>query len=170
MLATTKELIACQFEAALCMLRFCVDLCPNEAWQKAVANRPFSQTVFHTLFFTDYYLEPRDETIPDQPFHRENAEFFGDYEQIQPVEPTSTYERREIERYLAFCREKAIRVVSAETEESLCAPADFKRRQCSRAELHVYNMRHIQHHAAQLSLRLRLDHGTDVPWVGHEWR
>jgi hypothetical protein len=40
----------------------------------------------------------------------------------------------------------------------------------SRAELYVYNLRHIQHHAAQLSLRLRLDHGVNIAWVGSGWR
>jgi hypothetical protein len=40
----------------------------------------------------------------------------------------------------------------------------------SRAELHVYNIRHIHHHAAQLSLRLRLDTGRGVDWVGSGWR
>jgi len=37
----------------------------------------------------------------------------------------------------------------------------------SRAELHIYNIRHIQHYAAQLSLRLRLDTEVDIPWVSH---
>jgi hypothetical protein len=40
----------------------------------------------------------------------------------------------------------------------------------SRAELHIYNIRHIQHHAGQLSLRLRLETGEGVDWVGSGWR
>ena len=40
----------------------------------------------------------------------------------------------------------------------------------SRAELYVYNTRHLQHHAAQLSLRLRLDAGVHTPWFGGGWR
>jgi hypothetical protein len=51
----------------------------------------------------------------------------------------------------------------------LAGPSGFRRRKCSRAELHVYNVRHIQHHAAQLILRLRLDTDVDVPWVGQAW-
>jgi len=41
----------------------------------------------------------------------------------------------------------------------LAGQSGFHRRKCSGAELHVYNIRHVQHHAAQLSLRLRLDGG-----------
>ena len=33
----------------------------------------------------------------------------------------------------------------------------------------VYSIRHIQHHAAQLSLRIRLDHQIDTPWVRTGW-
>jgi len=39
----------------------------------------------------------------------------------------------------------------------------------TRAKLHVVNIRHIQHHAAQLSLRLRLDHQEDIPWFSSRW-
>jgi hypothetical protein len=46
----------------------------------------------------------------------------------------------------------------------------FARRTFSRAELYAYNTRHIQHHAAQLSLRLRIDAGVDIPWIGLGWR
>ena len=72
--------------------------------------------------------------------------------------------------YGTFCREKASATIGEETEQTLCAEARFPRRNCSRAELHVYNIRHIQHHAAQLTLRLRLDTDVDVPWIGSGWR
>ena len=39
----------------------------------------------------------------------------------------------------------------------------------SRTELHVYNIRHLQHHAAQMILRLRLDHAIDFPWHKSGW-
>ena len=32
-----------------------------------------------------------------------------------------------------------------------------------------FTFRHIQHHAAQLSLRLRMDDNTDVRWVKRGW-
>ena len=84
-------------------------------------------------------------------------------------EPVGTYSKEQITTYLRFCREKAIAVLAAETEESLAAPARFGR-PISRLELHVYNIRHVQHHAAQLILKLRLEAGVDIPWVGSGWR
>jgi hypothetical protein len=71
---------------------------------------------------------------------------------------------------MEHCRKKASAVIASETSDTLSAPCGFERRGFSRAELHVYNIRHIQHHAAQLSLRLRLDAKQDIPWIGSGWR
>jgi len=38
-----------------------------------------------------------------------------------------------------------------------------------RVEVHIYNVRHIQHHAAQLILRLRRDHKQGIPWFKSGW-
>jgi hypothetical protein len=170
MIETSKRLIASQFEASLGTISHCVARCPDDLWNAPVAKYPFCQVAFHTLFFADFYLGRDAESLRQQPFHLANPNFFGDYEQLQDREPESLYERPEIEAYLDFCRGKAVATIAAETEESLCAPAKFARRNFSRAELHVCNIRHIQHHAAQLILRLRLDSDVDIPWLGAGWR
>jgi hypothetical protein len=170
MLDTFKTLLQRQFEAAFCTIYICIDRCPDEAWDAPVGNLAFCQVVFHTLFFADFYLCESDEAIRQQRFHRDNAEFFRDYEEFQPRKQQLLYDRPGILRYLEHCRRKANDVVAAETEATLQGPSGFARRDCTRAEVHVYNIRHIQHHAAQLSLRLRLDFGEDIPWVSHGWR
>jgi hypothetical protein len=80
------------------------------------------------------------------------------------------YEKAFVLSYLGHIRRKARETISEETAEVLAGPSGFHWRECSRAELHVYNIRHVQHHAAQLSLRLRLDAGVEIPWVSHAWR
>jgi hypothetical protein len=84
--------------------------------------------------------------------------------------PVRLYEKAWIKIYLQFCRKKAVDVAHAETAESLASPAGFPRQSFSRAELHVHNIRHIQHHAAQLSMRLRIDSQQDVPWFRSGWK
>jgi len=170
MIETVKRLIVSQYEASLCTLAHCVARCPDHLWNTRVAKYPFCQVAFHTLFFADYYLGPDAESLRQQPFHLANPDLFGDYEQLQEREPESLYDKLQIETYLAFCRAKAAATITAETGEDLDAPARFARRNFSRAELHVYNIPHIQHHAAQLILRLRLDTGVDIPWIGAGWR
>jgi hypothetical protein len=170
MIETVKQLIVSQFEASLCTLAHCVAKCPDAVWNAPVAKYPFCQVAFHTLFFADFYLGPDAESLRGQSFHLENPVLFGDYEQLQDREPESLYERPQIVTYLDFCRRKAATTIAAETAESLCAPAKFPRRNFSRAELHIYNMRHIQHHAAQMIMRLRLDTDVDIPWIGAGWK
>lgn len=169
-LDTFKELIANQFEAAFCTLNLCIDRCPEIAWEAPVANHKFCQVVFHTLFFADFYLGPNEGSFRKQPFHHDHADLFRDYEEFEDREPTLLYDKPSTKTYLEHCRQKASETIGSETAESLAARAGFARRTFSRAELHVYNIRHIQHHAAQLSLRLRLDAQQDIPWIGSGWR
>lgn len=169
MFETLRSLLHHQYEAALCTLNVCVERCPEALWNAPVAHYPFSQVVFHTLFFADVYLETDETSFRNQPFHLENAAFFADYEQLEDREPVSVYDRPSIRRYVQHCREKVGRVLKDETKETLAGPCGFARRNFSRAELHVYNIRHIQHHGAQLILRLRLDSKVDIPWVGSGW-
>ena len=170
MLEIVKKLLANQFEAALCTLGLCIDRCPDAAWDGKVGNLVFCQVAFHTLFYTDFYLGADEASFRRQPFHRANGDFFRDYEEFEDRAPVLRYERPAVKAYLNHCRNKATDVIAAETTSSLEAPCGFPRRNMSRSELHVYNMRHVQHHAAQLSLRLRLDHGESIPWVGSGWR
>ncbi len=170
MLDTVRELIANQLEAALCTLNACIDRCPETAWNARVGNLKFCQVAFHTLFYADFYLGTNEESFRRQPFHRDNERSFGVYEEFEDRPPQSLYDKAFIKNYLAHCRNKAAAVIAAETADTLTARSGFERLKFSRAELHVYNIRHIQHHAAQLGLRLRLDVHEAVPWVGSGWR
>ena len=169
MLATWREMTLNQFEAAFCMLHTCIERCPQAAWDAPVVNLAFCQAVFHTLFCADYYLGETPDALRQQPFHRDNEDFFRNYEELQDRKPELLYDKPSIRAYLQHCRDKAAEVITAECEESLEPPSGFGRREFSRAELHVYNIRHIQHHAAQLSLRLRVDDGVEIPWIGSGW-
>jgi hypothetical protein len=169
-LETVKQLITNQFEAAASTLNACIDICPEAGWNGPVVNYKFCQAVFHTLFYADYYLGVTDEDFRKEPFHRENAHVFRDYEELEPRPPVLLYEKPWIKTYLQYCRQRCHDVVGAETAESLMAKTKFPRKDFSRAELHVYNIRHIQHHAAQLIMRLRLDFQSDVPWFRSGWK
>jgi hypothetical protein len=170
MLDVFKQLIANQFEGVLCMLAACVQRCPDDRWNEPVANLKFCQAVFHALFYTDVYLGRNYASLRDQPFHREHAAVFGDYEEREDRPPQALYDKPFITAYLQHCRAKAARVIADETAESLARRPGFDWLPCPRAEVHVYNIRHVHHHAAQLSLRLRLDTGDGIPWVGSGWR
>lgn len=172
MVDTLKELLAHQYEAALCTLNLAIERCPDAGWNGPVANWKFCQAAFHVVFFADVYLQPSDDVdaLKRQAFHVAHAADFRDYEELEDRAQVLLYEKAFVRRYLQEVRRKARETIARESAEVLAGPSGFRRRQCSRAELHVYNIRHVQHHAAQLSLRLRLDAGVDIPWVSHAWK
>jgi hypothetical protein len=172
MLDTLKELLVHQFEASLCTLHLAIVRCPEAAWNQPVANLRFCQAAFHAAFFGDVYLQPDDDVdaVKRQPFHLAHAADFGDYDEFKDAPQTLLYEKPFVLAYVQFVRGKAQETIARESAEVLAGGSGFRWRKCSRAELHVYNIRHIQHHAAQLSLRLRLDAAVDIPWVGHAWK
>src|SRR5205809_1195845 len=171
-LPTLKELLAHQYEASLSTLNLCIARCPDASWDERVAKWKFCQAAFHTVFFADVYLQPSDdvEAFKRQPFHLEHKDVFRDYEEMEDRPQVLLYEKPFVLSYLQQVRRKAQETIARESAEVLAGPSGFAWRKCSRAELHVYNIRHIQHHAAQLSLRLRLDAEVDIPWVSHAWK
>ncbi|CAN5507392.1 hypothetical protein BH09PLA1_BH09PLA1_20100 [soil metagenome] len=171
-LNTLKEVLAHQYEASLSTLHLAVARCPDACWNERVAKWKFCQAAFHTVFFGDVYLQPSDDVdaFKRQPFHLEHKDIFRDYEEMEDRPQVLLYDKPFVLSYLQQVRTKAQETIARESADVLAGPSGFSWRKCSRAELHVYNIRHIQHHAAQLSLRLRLDAEIDVPWVSHAWK
>ena len=171
-LDTLKQLLTHQYEGSLSALNLCVARCPERNWDERVANWKFCQTAFHVVMFTDLYLQPTDdvEAFKGQAFHVEHKADFREYEELEDRPQVLLYEQPFVLSYLQHVRHKARETIARESAEVLAGPSGFHWRKCSRAELHVYNIRHVQHHAAQLSLRLRLDAGVDIPWVSHAWK
>lgn len=170
MLEAYKQLVTRQFEASLCMVGSCMEQCPESAWDAPVCNLKFCQAVFHVLFFTDLYLDKSIESQREQPFHVARTDVFRDYEELIERKQQLMYDRPTMREYLQHCRTKSVVVLGNETEASLNEQAGFEWIRFNRAELHAYNIRHIQHHAAQLSLKLRMDCGKNIAWVGTGWR
>ena len=154
-----------QFEAALSTLGQAMSTCPDAAWHESHGDYPFSQVVFHTLFFTDYYFERSPESFRSQVFHRAHADLFRDYEELEPRLPQNTYDRTACGEYLQFCMNKVATVIAADTEDTLHGPSGFENRPFTRGELYVYMIRHVQHHAAQLGLRVQSLTGRELDWV-----
>lgn len=151
------------------MLRSCIDQCSDDRWQAPVAQITFDQAVFHTLFFTDVYLGRTLEEAKRQEFHLEHRETFADYEEIGGGLQQAHYDKPFSVVYLDHCRDKARRVLTSETPSDLNARPGFEWLKFSRLETHLYNLRHVQHHAGALSLCIRLDAGGGIPWAGSGW-
>jgi hypothetical protein len=163
-----QRILTRQFEAALCMMGQCLEACPPARWSEKIALRTFGETAYHTLFFVDYYLAPAEETFELSEFHRRGGD-----ERVERI--SRGLSKPETLEMLAACRENVVRTISAESTERLAGPSGFAARKFSRGELHIYNLRHVQHHTGQLVAHLRrsdekLQHFQELPWIGSGWK
>ena len=85
MLSIYRQATTSQFIAALTTLKKCVEQCPEQLWDAPVVNLKYCQVVFHALFFTDVYLGPNLDALRAQVFHRDNPDFFADYEETENI-------------------------------------------------------------------------------------
>lgn len=167
MLDYFKQSLANQYQASLCMLNRCLSACPPKHWESKIAQGTFRWVVYHTLFFADLYLSPNNELFELRELHQHG----GDEREPAPAPGLS---KEQSLAYLEFCRHKSIESVSSETAESLQGPSGFFWYEISRGEMHLVNIRHIQHHTGQLSAFLRriddrFKDRTALGWVGSGW-
>ncbi len=164
------DIVDKQFGAALCTLKYCFDKCPVDEWQKTHGDYPFSQVVYHTLFYTDLYLSTSLEAFKAQAFHQLNPALFKDYEELSDRLPVNLYSKDECLSYLRHCTDTCALVLSDKDDDDLYGRPLLRPELGTRLELHLYSLRHIQHHAAQLGLRLQLITGKELPWFWTGWK
>lgn len=164
-----KTILSGQFEASLAMLKQCMTLCKPEHWEGMIVNRSFQKNAYHTLFFTDLYLSPREEAFELRDLHRS-----GGWTEPDEEAPRIGLPKEETVEYANICRAKVLETMRTESAASLEGPSGFSWLPLSRGELHLYNIRHIQHHTGQLSAYLRrvdpeLKDSDALDWVNTGW-
>lgn len=148
-----------QFGAAIDMLENALVACPDELWGDRSQRPEFWYVVYHTLFFLDYYLsDSPDGFAPPAPYTLDELDPAG-------LLPDRVYTRDELRTYLEHGRQKCRATIGALTDARARAPSGFERLDVSVSELLLYNMRHVQHHAAQLNLILRQQIDSAPAWV-----
>jgi DinB superfamily len=155
-----KEVLWRQFGAAIDMLENAVEACPDELWGDRSRNPEYWYLVYHTLFWLDYYLaDPVEDFAPPAPFTLDEMDPAG-------VLPDRVYTKGELLAYLRHGREKCRATIGAMTDEKARGARRFGSCEGSFAELLLDNLRHVQHHAAQLNLILRQQTDSAPRWVG----
>jgi hypothetical protein len=152
-----------QFGAAIDMLENALVACPAPLWTQRLWSVPSDHSLppefaefwfitYHTLFWLDLYLSGsrEEEFAPPAPFT---------WAELDPtwVLPERPYTKEELHAYLAATRRKCRVTLVALTDERACQAVEYpwaEGQAVSFLELQLYNMRHVQEHAAQLNLFL----------------
>lgn len=156
-----------QFGAAIDMLENAIVACPDPVWSDP-SQRPewpekdvvgYWYLVYHTLFWLDYYLSDDLKGFkPPPPFTLDEMDPAG----LLPERP---YTKEELLAYLEHGRRKCRATIQALDETRGFQTKAATREGTNAAELLLHNMRHVQHHTAQLNLIMRQKVGVNVGWV-----
>jgi hypothetical protein len=151
-----------QFGATIDMLENALLACPSTHWNGRLWSdhsdpslppeyAAFWSITHHTLFWLDLYLTGSLEGFaPPTPFI---------LDELEParVLPELPYSKEELHAYLVHLRKKCRTTIAELSDEKAHQQVDFHwvgEKPISFLELHLYNMRHVQEHAAQLNLFL----------------
>lgn len=159
-----KAAIWSQFGAAIQTLDDLLRACPAELWRRRIWRdgeqeaqlSEFWYVAYHALFWLDLYLYGAEEGFaPPAPFALIEME--------RPYRlPDPPYTKEQVRAYLEHGRRTCRATVAALTDEKARRRCTFAWGEVTYLELLLYNMRHVQEHAAQLSLFLGLS-GRAVP-------
>jgi hypothetical protein len=150
-----------QYHAALKMLKQTVDQCPDSLWAIQGESPAFWRVAYHTLFFTHLYLQPGVDAFRPWKHAHDKCQDLDPVPQSTIGEP---YTRVQILEYWQVCDAMVDAAVDGlDLEASECG---FPWYQLPKLDHQINNIRHIQHHAALLSGRLRAAVGADIRWVG----
>ncbi|PWT99135.1 MAG: hypothetical protein C5B52_11135 [Bacteroidetes bacterium] len=164
MLDELKDCLWKNFAASIDMLSNAIEFCSDEQWN---SNKKFFYISYHCAVFLDYYL-----TIPPYKFSSPLPYTLTEAENIPPdavddVVPDKHYSKKDLIDYIQYSREKLRKLIKGLTEENINSKwlvnsndLNLDLASSSSMELSIlgilfYNLRHTQHHAAQLNLLLR---------------
>ncbi len=161
-----QETVASQYHATLKMLGKAIELCPEPLWLAASGVSPnrYWHIAYHALFYTHFYLAPRESEFVPWLHHRAEYNFLG----AVPWRPDEAhiadapYTQPELLTYLEFCHSEVDRQTAV---LDLDAPSGFHWLPFNKLELQLYNIRHTAHHTGQLAERLRSQVSLGLPWV-----
>jgi hypothetical protein len=159
-----RKTIELQYEKAGSILTNTIERYDDELWMAADGySYPAWRVAYHAVYFTNIYCSPTEESISAWPHERENYQILGrtpwpPYELVVATEP---YSRAEIGEYLCFVLEAVPGYLEGIEPEADCWPFWYDENQL---EFHFNNLRHLQHHTAELIERHDIATGFSYPW------
>jgi hypothetical protein len=167
--AAFRSVLKSQYHASLAMLGEAIQRCPDEVWSSTDHKNAFWQIAYHTLFFAHAYLQPDQAAF--RPWEQHQGAVQHPDAIAGPADPNSSlplipepYTKAQVLEYCAFCDQMVGDAVDKLDLES--SQSGFPRYRMSKLEHQFVNLRHIQHHAAQLADRLRSAADVGIKWVG----
>lgn len=154
-----KDLIWLQFGASIDSIKQSIEHCPDSLWSDTSRDPQYWYLAFHTIFWLDLYMQDTGEAYrPPEPFGLEELDPAG-------LLPPRVYSKQELLAFLVHARANAKQALHRLTEELSTHLYHYGNTHITVAEKFLYNMRHCQHHAAQMNLIMRQTVDSAPGWV-----
>lgn len=156
-----------QYAAALAMMRAAIERCPDDVWEDKQYGNRFWRLSYHALFYAALYLSPSENEAIMWEKARAGYQTLGksDWNPDFDESVITPYSKEELLEFIGFVES---RLATAFDEVPYAAPSGFSWISFDRFQLHIYNLRHLQHHIGQLSERVRQTTGSGTGWVGRK--
>jgi hypothetical protein len=153
-----------QYRASLAMLRTAIEVCPESLWLASDCRNRFWHVAYHSIFYTHLYVQAGEAEFRPWHKHQPDSQYLGPrpWAPNEAVVIERPYSQEEVLEYHDFC---CAEVISKAPAFGLEEDSGFSWLPFNKTELHLYNIRHIQHHTGQLIDRLRTSANIAVPWV-----
>jgi hypothetical protein len=155
-----------QYHGALAMLRQAIERCPDDLWFNRDYANPFWKIAYHTLFYTHLYIQPNEDSFRPWKHHRTDIQSMDapPASAGRPPQTGEPYTKSQVLDYWNICEEMVDGAVDG--LNLLDEQCGFSWYDLPKAAHQIVSIRHIQHHAAQLGVRLREASGIGIDWVG----
>lgn len=164
-----------QYHAGLGMLRQAIERCPDELWSGGEHQNPFWKIAYHALYYTHLYLHHTASDFRPWEHHQTRIQDLDDYPAPPEIEdlcefphrPPQTgepYTKDQILEYWDLCDKLVDK--SLDELDLLASDCGFHWYSFTKLEHQLVTIRHIQHHTAQLGVRLRESDSIGIDWVG----
>ncbi|HEX5138411.1 MAG TPA: DinB family protein [Planctomycetota bacterium] len=159
---TLRASLKSQYHAALAMLKDAVERCPGSLWAKSGHKNESWRVAYHALFYAHFYGGRDEASFEPWEHHRPDVQYLdpdgGPPGRFEP------YTKAQVLSYWRFCDERIDAAIDAMDLRS--GESGFPWYPIPKLEHQIVNIRHIQHHTAQLADRVRTAVDEGVDWVG----
>jgi hypothetical protein len=124
---------------------------------------PVWQIVYHAIFYTNIYCGAEEKDIEHWAKEKNDYHRFDKLQEIKRIDADQIkpYTKNEMIEYLEFVKSKVPDYLSRMKPEEKCWPYWYNEKQL---EFHINNIRHIEHHIAEIIERHDIASGFPYKW------
>ena len=155
--------LASQYEIALTMLKGVIDETEESTWSRTDATTEAAWHIaYHVVFYANIYCSPSEAEVKRWARQSNDCHILGPtpWPPHERYVPSESYSKADVTEFIDFVLGIIPGYLEHLETEKPCWPHWYNMNQF---EFHLNNLRHIQHHAAQLIER---NGGSSVGWIG----